>query len=139
MGGTIATLLEKGDRQSPHVDRAIEEAATQDARLHAVYVINAWRFGEYSVYGWEELAREIHTENGGEILDEIRERCAERGVPFQSTITEGEPLEVVNSLLDAQDVDSLICKEPDGSGRRVHSPKTIEHIDTESSTNVEVV
>ncbi|WP_135661911.1 universal stress protein [Halorhabdus rudnickae] len=139
MTETIALLLAEGDRTSPHVERAIERASEEDATLHGVYVIDAWRFGEYSVYGWEELAREIETEKSEAVLGEIRERCAERGVDFESAVTEGKPEKVIQSCADAHDVDCIVCRHPDGSGRQTQSPKLLDRLGDESGATVEVV
>ncbi|QGN07968.1 universal stress protein [Halorhabdus sp. CBA1104] len=139
MGGQIAVLVTEGDRTSPHVDRAIEKAADEEATLHAVYVIDAWRFGEYSVYGWEELAREIHTDKSEVILDEIRDRCQARGIDFESRVTEGDPQDVMESYVTANDIDWLVCRHPDGSGRPTQSPRLLDRLDADSSASLEVV
>lgn len=139
MGGTIAMLLEEGDEASPHVERATNLAARRDATLHAVYVIDAWRFGEYSVYGWEELTREIHEEKSEEMLAAVRERCEERGVDFQASVEEGKPLETILDFARANDVDRLVCPRPRGEGRRINAPKTLQQLYEESPVPLEVV
>ena len=139
MGGMIGTLLEEGDETSPHIERAINLAARRGATLHAVYVIDAWRFGEYSVYGWEELTREIHAEKSEEMLAAVRERCEERGVDFQASVEEGKPLETILEFARAHDVDRLVCHRPRGEGRRVNTPKTLQKLYEESPVPLEVV
>jgi nucleotide-binding universal stress UspA family protein len=131
--------MAEGDQTGPHVDRAIEKAVDEDATLHVVYVIDAWRFGEYSVYGWEELAREIHSEKSETILDEIRARCQARGIDLESTVTEGNPQDVLESYVAANDIDRLICQHPDGSGRQTRSPKLLDRLESDSSASLEVI
>ena len=139
MSGDIAMLLAEGDRTSPHVERAIEKATTEGAVLHGVYVIEAWHFGEYSVYGWEELAREIHTEKSEALFEAIRDRCAANGIEFETAVTEGNPCESVQNYATAHDIDCVICREPDGSGRQTRAPSMINRLDQDPCATVETV
>jgi nucleotide-binding universal stress UspA family protein len=139
MSSDVLVLVGEGDRTSPHVARAIELAAEREATLHALYVIDAWRFGEYSVYGWDEFAREVHEEAGEKELDAIARQCADRGVDFDPVTARGKPVSKTISEAAANDVSVIVAGRPNGSGDHVLSENMVDRLRADAPMTVEVV
>ncbi len=77
------------------VDRAIEHAvdlaATHDATLHAVYVVNTAGFASLPMEtSWDGLNNVLRSE-GEEAIDRVRDLAAKRNVPVEGAVRDGTP------------------------------------------------
>ena len=135
----ILTMVDDGDENSPHVNHGIELARENGATIHGIYVIDAWRFGEYTVHGWDELVRETHEDESNEIFTKIEEKCEANGVDFEWMTTTGKPVNTIIDYTRNNDIGRIICSEPRGHGGNLHSPKMIERLKTEANVSVECI
>ncbi|WP_435129756.1 universal stress protein [Halobaculum sp. D14] len=99
------------------VGHAIDLAAERDATLHALFVVDEDAYSAYSgdeyvdghegpEYGFQEL--------GEDTLAEVKRRCADAGVDFESHLVHGVPYETIVDVADDLSVDLVIA----GSKRR---------------------
>ncbi|MCU4719534.1 universal stress protein [Halapricum hydrolyticum] len=139
MNGEIAIVVDEGDQESSHVERAIDRAREHEATLHGLYVIDAWRFGEYSAYGWSVLEREKQEEKGERVLERIREKCEQHGVEFEQETTVGKPNETIRDFVRDNDIDLLVFCESGGEGKPHNSPQMIRDLQRELSVEIETV
>ncbi|QSG07226.1 universal stress protein [Halapricum desulfuricans] len=139
MGEQIAIVVDEGDQGSSHVERAIDSAREHEATLHGLYVIDAWRFGEYSVDGWSVLEREKQEEKGKQVLEQIRQQCERHGVEFEQETTVGKPSETIRDFVRDNDIDLLVFCEPRGEGKTHNSPQMIRDLQRELSVEIETV
>lgn len=139
MGGQIAIVVDESDQESSHVERAIERARERDATLHGLYIIDAWRFGEYSAYGWDVLEREKQEGKGEQVLERIRQQCERNGVEFEPETTVGKPGDAIRDYVRDNDIDLLVFCESEGEGQPHNSPQMIRDLQRELSLDVETV
>ena len=139
MSGQIMSLVNEGNQQSTHIERAIEKAIRQDADLHALAIIDAWRFGGYSVYGWDVLVREEHEKRAEATLNEIRKRVEDEDIEFKPEVTVGKPCETIIEYVDQRDIDLVVSSSPRGDGKKLRSPWLIEELKDRLPADIEVI
>ncbi|WP_160133529.1 universal stress protein [Halococcus salsus] len=90
---------------------AIDLAATHDADLHALYVVDE---SVYTAYSGDEYVDEAEgpehglAEHGEETLDGIHATATDRGVDVVEVLRYGDPVETILDYGDEQDVDLMI-------------------------------
>jgi nucleotide-binding universal stress UspA family protein len=75
----------------PAIEHAIELAATHDATLHAIYVINTASFASIPTEGSWEGVSEMLAREGGEALESVTEEAETHGVPVETVQVDGSP------------------------------------------------
>ncbi|MFW5929132.1 MAG: universal stress protein [Halobacteriota archaeon] len=103
----VATDGELGSRDA--VEYAVAEAKAQDARLHALYVVDSDVYDAYSgdeyVHDLEGLESALESE-GEHALDAVEEAAGD--IEVRRVLRHGRPHEVVLRYIDEQDVDLVI-------------------------------
>ncbi|GAA0313451.1 universal stress protein [Halarchaeum salinum] len=90
---------------------AIELAATHDANLHVVYVVDE---SVYTAYSGDEYVDEAEgpehglEEAGEEALDAVRKQAAAAGVDVTDELRHGDPAETIIDYADEIDADLLV-------------------------------
>ncbi|SEW01703.1 universal stress protein [Halobacterium jilantaiense] len=90
---------------------AIELAASMDATLHVLYVVDE---AVTTAYSGDEYVDEAEgpehglEEHGRETLDGVRERASEAGVETIDAMRYGDPAEAVVAYADDEDADLLV-------------------------------
>lgn len=90
---------------------AIELAATHDANLHVVYVVDE---SVYTAYSGDEYVDEAEgpehglEEAGEEALDAVRKQAAAAGVDVMDELRHGDPAETIIDYADEADADLLV-------------------------------
>lgn len=132
-------VVDEGHQESSYVEHAIDRAREREATLHGLYVIDAWRFGEYTVYGWGVLEREKQEQKGERTLTEIREKCEEHDVEFRPETTVGKPDDTIRNYVRDNDIDLLVFREFEGEGKTLNSPQLIKKLQKELSIDIEII
>jgi nucleotide-binding universal stress UspA family protein len=135
----IAMIVDEGDQGSSYVENAIDRAKEREATLHGLYVIDAWRFGEYTVYGWGVLEREKQEQKGERTLKEIGGECEERDVEFRQETTVGKPDDTIRNYVRDNDIDLLVFRESEGEGRTLNSPQLIKKLQKDLTIEIETI
>lgn len=135
----ILVVVDEGDCGSPHIDKAIQLAEENEGTIHALYVVDAWRFGEYTVQGWDDILRDTHVQKSEDVFGHIEEKCDQTDVQMEETAETGKPLETILDYSRTNDIDAVVCRHPDGDGAKLHSPEMIKKIDKEGPHRLEVV
>lgn len=83
------------------VSHAIDLAATNDATVHALYVVNTASYSSMPMEtSWEHI-REMLGEEGENALERVRELADDAGVTVEAVIRDGSPSkEIVNYAED---------------------------------------
>lgn len=90
---------------------AIDLAASHDADLHALYVVDE---SVYTAYSGDEYVDEAEgpehglAEHGRETLDRIRDAANDRGVDVVAALEHGDPVETVLDYGDEAAVDVVV-------------------------------
>jgi len=90
---------------------AIDLAASNDAALHALFVVDE---AVYSAYSGDEYVDEAEgpehglEEHGEETLAALRQRADERGVETVDVMRHGDPAEVIVDYAEEADADLLV-------------------------------
>jgi nucleotide-binding universal stress UspA family protein len=92
-------------------EHAIELAATTDATLSALYVVDE---AVVTAYSGDEYVDEAESpehgleERGEETVSEIAERAAAAGIDCETALRHGQPAETIVEYADEQDADVLV-------------------------------
>ncbi|EMA42065.1 universal stress protein [Halococcus hamelinensis] len=90
---------------------AIDLAATHDADLYVLYVVDE---SVYTAYSGDEYVNEAEgpehglTEHGQETLDRVHAVANDNGVEFVETLRHGGPVKTIIEYGDDQDVDLIV-------------------------------
>ncbi|EMA56064.1 universal stress protein [Halococcus thailandensis] len=101
--GTVAS-----ENASSH---AIELAATHDAELHALYVVDE---NIYTAYSGDEYLDSAEgpehglTEHGRETLEAVRTDAEDRGIEVTTTVQHGNPVETITDYADEHDTNLIV-------------------------------
>mgnify|MGYP000020605575 FL=1 len=101
--GTVAS-----DRAEAH---ALDLAATHDAVLHVLYVVDE---DVVTAYSGDEYVHEAEgpehglEEHGEETLSELRRRASDADVDIETTMRHGRPAETIVAYADDHDADLLV-------------------------------
>ncbi len=92
----------------PAIEHAVALAATHDAAIHAIYVINTASFASIPTEGsWEGVSEMLERE-GGEALEEITEAAAAADVPCECVQVDGSPSREIVRYAEDNDCDLIV-------------------------------
>ena len=90
------------------VEHAIDLAAEHDATIHALYVVNSASFSGLPMESsWESVAAMMN-EEGLAALDEVEGIAAERGVPVERALVDGNPSREIVRYAEDEDCDLVV-------------------------------
>jgi nucleotide-binding universal stress UspA family protein len=103
----VTTVAETGERGADQaVEYAIDLAATLDATVHALFVVNGT---VYTAYSGDEFVREHEGPQAAlEAVAAIADAAAEAGVDIETTMRYGRPEEEVVAAAEEIDADHLV-------------------------------
>ncbi|WP_336360799.1 universal stress protein [Haladaptatus sp. ZSTT2] len=87
------------------IEQALDLAATYDATLHALYVIDTAAFAPEVDVG---LIIDTLEENGKNALAEINDQAVEAGIVTETTIESGSPHREILRYIDDNDIDLVV-------------------------------
>ena len=90
---------------------AIDLAATHDAELHALFVVDESIYTAYSGDEYVDSAEGPEhglIEHGRKTLEAVRADAEDRGIEVTTTVQHGDPVETITDYADDHDVDLII-------------------------------
>jgi nucleotide-binding universal stress UspA family protein len=90
------------------VEHAVELAATHDATLHALYVVNTASYSSMPMEtSWEHI-RDMLGEEGQRALERVAELAADADVPVESVVLDGSPSREVVRYAEEEGCDLVV-------------------------------
>ncbi|MFC6988984.1 universal stress protein [Haloplanus sp. GCM10025708] len=90
------------------VDHAIELASTNDASIHALYVVSTKTFtGLPMEASWESVDRFLR-EDAEEAVERVRELATTSGIDVATAVAEGKPSREIVEYAEREDCDAVV-------------------------------
>lgn len=110
------------DRAERGVSYGLSMAEDAGATVHAMYVIDATRFGETPALSTGELSLEAVQSRGEDLTAAIARRARDRGLEAQTSVRRGRPDEEIVAYADEAGVDVIVM------GRSGEGAAEIPHV-----------
>ena len=88
------------------IDNAIDLAKTYDARLHALYVVDATSFA--TIDAGSEIVVEALENEGRKAVSEVEERAADVGVDVETNVVSGTAYRSILKYVDDENIDLVV-------------------------------
>ena len=91
------------------VDHALELAATHDATVHTVYVVNTASYASFTIEGasWENVGDMLRDE-GQQAVAEVERLAEGAGVPVETRVLDGSPSREIVRYAEREDCDLIV-------------------------------
>lgn len=99
------------------VNEALREAETHSARLIAIHVLDTGSFTSPKRGPWQRFYDELRS-RGEDVLDGVRSRAEERGIPCETVLLEGRADREITHFASENDVDLVFVGTVGRSGIR---------------------
>ncbi|WP_225334021.1 universal stress protein [Halomicrobium urmianum] len=137
MYDTILVPSDGSERASEALDVALDTAEQHGADVHALFVVDTQLYGEPALSSFELFIDEIEDQSR-ELLDEIVDRGAERGVTVTPEMRHGAPAESIMAYADEVDAD-LVVMGYQGETHRRQMGSVVEQVLDDTDRRVLVV
>lgn len=121
MYDTILVPTDGSEQARAAIDEALELAATSEATVHALYVVEPIPLGGYSAgmeaasSEWGDVVEKQRAE-GSEATGAVAELAAERGIEVVESIGYGKPNEEILEYVGENDIEAIVMGTHGRSG-----------------------
>jgi len=104
----VLVAIDGSSQSLKSLERAVDEAKTWNAELHAIYVVEVGLFSSLPVDNTWEVMYSLLEKEGKEILSSATKRAADAGVEMTIHLKQGHAGQEIISLAEALGVDLIV-------------------------------
>lgn len=138
MYDNVLIATDGSDKSDGCVEYGIDVAEVTDAKVHALYVVETKATYIITVDITDKDMNE-YKEYGTEVVTDVAERAAERGLSAEGVVKTGRPAEVIVNYANDNDIDAIVMGKQGHGAIDKHLGGTAEKVMWMSGIPVTVV